>query len=160
MALGGSLCRRPASALSLLVFGPNPEETGLRGYGIDARSAKLGVLCASVFPGALWAAWQLPLFLFPGTYQSGLLGDALALVAFFGDKVPCAVLTSWLCYRNRRSTLAAVLFHFAVNVAGEVPQVTAAAKAVQMLLWLVALALALNDRRLFRSRPAALVGES
>ena len=106
-------------ALFLLVFGPIPEELGWRGYALDRLQGRWGALASSLALGAAWAAWHLPLFFMPETYQSGLGVGSLRFWLFFITLVPQSVLYTWIYNNTGRSTLSAILFHFMGNFTGE-----------------------------------------
>lgn len=102
-------------ALSTLVAGPLSEELGWRGYALDRLQAGYGVFAAGLILGVIWWAWHLPLFFMPGTahYGWGLL--SLASLSFGVGAIALTFLLSALYNQNRRSILAAILFHFVVN---------------------------------------------
>jgi len=51
---------------STLLGGPLFEEPGWRGFALPRLEARFGPLQASILLALLWAAWHLPLFLYPG----------------------------------------------------------------------------------------------
>jgi membrane protease YdiL (CAAX protease family) len=127
-------------ALFTLVFGPLPEEIGWRGYALDRLQARFGALTSSLLLGGAWALWHLPLFFVDGTYQSSLGIGSLSFWLFMAGMVPQTVLMTWVYNNTRRSTLSAVLFHFAVNAVGELVALSARAERWQFLLWVAAAA--------------------
>jgi hypothetical protein len=54
-----------------------------------------------------------------GSYQSGLGVGTHAFWLFMLDLLPVSVLYTWIYNHTRRSTLSAILFHFATNFIGE-----------------------------------------
>lgn len=54
----------------LLLLGPLPEETGWRGYGLDALLKAVSPLAAAGLLGLVWRALHLPLFVVPGYYDA------------------------------------------------------------------------------------------
>jgi membrane protease YdiL (CAAX protease family) len=51
---------------STLLGGPLFEEPGWRGFALPRLEAQFGPLPAALLLGTIWAAWHLPLFLYPG----------------------------------------------------------------------------------------------
>jgi membrane protease YdiL (CAAX protease family) len=51
---------------STLLGGPLFEEPGWRGFALPRLESRFGPLRASLILGTVWAAWHLPLFLYPG----------------------------------------------------------------------------------------------
>ncbi|MBC7234827.1 MAG: CPBP family intramembrane metalloprotease [Chloroflexi bacterium] len=135
--------RRPFALLPyvlfLLLFGPLPEEMGWRGYGQDRLQRHWGPLSASLIVGAVWTAWHLPLFFLPGTYQEGLGVGTPRFWLFMLDKVPQSVLMTWIYNHTHHSTLSAILFHLAVNLTGQLFDLTVQAEAFYITLtWVMA----------------------
>ena len=124
-------------AFFTLLFGPLPEEIAWRGYALDRLQARWNALVSSLVLGALWTLWHLPLFFIGGTYQHSLVGSP-SLWLFMLDKIPQSILMTWIYNHNRRSTLSAVLFHFAVNFVGEFFVLTQQAELVYVLSWIAA----------------------
>lgn len=102
-----------------LVFGPLPEELGWRGYALDRLLATRGPLVASVALGSVWWVWHLPLFFVTGTFQAELGVGTLEFWLFGYNLVANSVVYTLVHRNTARSTLAAVAFHFSVNVTGE-----------------------------------------
>jgi len=130
-------------------FGPLPEELGWRGYALDRLRARFGALTASLVLGTAWAAWHVPLFFVPGTFQRGLgLGSARSLV-FLASMLPLSVVMTWVYERTRRSTLSAVLVHATGNLCGALVSKTtrlAAFELVGLALAAAAIVIALGPR--------------
>jgi len=125
-------------ALGVLAFGPIPEELGWRGYALDGLQANHGALGASLILGVVWALWHLPLFFMHGTFQSEQIGLGPAeFIAFNASIIASAVLYTWVHNNTGRSTLSAILLHFVVNLSGEAMNLTAEARAVQSMLFVL-----------------------
>ncbi len=106
-----------------ILFGALSEELGWRGYALDRFQRKWRPFTAGLILGFIWWAWQLSL----------------------------SLLVTWLCNRNRRSILAAVLFHFMNNfVLGVVLSLKA-----QVLLFETLFILAICDLLFLRDRPGS-----
>lgn len=101
-------------------FGPIPEELGWRGFALDKLLNKQSPLKASLILGFLWTLWHLPLFFVKGSYQNMLVPGSLSFLWYLVDKVLQTIMMTWIYIKSNRSTLTAILFHFAVNFAGEV----------------------------------------
>jgi membrane protease YdiL (CAAX protease family) len=125
-------------AVFTLVFGPLPEELAWRGYALDGLQGKWSALTSSLILGVAWTVWHLPLFFIQGSYQYGLGLGTARFWLYMMDKVPQSVLMTWIYNNNRRSTLSAILFHFTVNLIGELFGLTLRAEAIYILLWIVA----------------------
>jgi membrane protease YdiL (CAAX protease family) len=125
-------------ALFTLLFGPIPEELGWRGYALDGLQVRRNALASSLILGTVWTFWHLPLFFIEGTYQHGLGMGSVAFWLYMMDKVPQSILMTWIYNNNRRSTLSAILFHFAVNFAGELYALSRTAEIVYIALWILA----------------------
>ncbi len=142
-----------AFAVFILFFGPVPEELGWRGYGLDALRSRMHLFHASLLLAIFWALWHVPLVFVEGTFQHGLLEHMPTLVAYFIAFVPGSILMSWIYYRCRRSTLSAIMFHFAGNMSGELFHMTLSTRVIQTVLGFLFAALVVwAERDLFFQR--------
>jgi membrane protease YdiL (CAAX protease family) len=125
-------------ALYLFFAGPFVEELGWRGYVLDRLLTRWNALMSSLILGVIWALWHLPLFFIQGTYQynQGLLSQSFWL--FAANIISSAVLITWIFNNNQRSTLAAMLFHFMVNLTGELIAATPRTDVYATVLWVLA----------------------
>jgi uncharacterized protein len=139
------------------------EEPGWRGYlldglraGGDATSDRHGglsdpdgpparpdapgrraLLSASMVIAVGWAAWHLPLYAIPETFQHEVgLGTPLYWV-MTGALLPQTVLMVWVLERTSWSILPAVVFHALVNVSGELVWSSLGGEVLRLLLWTV-----------------------
>jgi membrane protease YdiL (CAAX protease family) len=124
-----------SSAIFLFFFGPLPEEIGWRGYALDGLQRKLPPLKSSLLLGAAWALWHLPLFFVKGSFQQSLLAQPLLVALFPLNIFSQTFLMTWIFNRTRRSTLSAVLFHYAVNLSGEALAISARAEILLAVFW-------------------------
>ena len=111
----------PLGLFGLVAFSfllPLPEEVGLRGYWLDRLQGRWDALAASLVLGVTWAAWHVPLLFMEGYYSATTFQPEP--VTFLGSIVAGAVLYTWVYNNTGRSLLAAVCFHFAGNLTGEV----------------------------------------
>jgi membrane protease YdiL (CAAX protease family) len=124
--------------LRVFIYGPVPEELGWRGYALDRLQARWNALVSSLVLGAIWAIWHVPLFFIKDTlfYNQGIW--SLWFWLFVVEVIPTAVIYTWIFNNTRRSTLAAILFHFMSNVSAEFANVTDRTNLYQTLLWIIA----------------------
>jgi membrane protease YdiL (CAAX protease family) len=138
-----------------LIFGPIPEELGWRGYALDGLQSRWSALTSSLIVGMAWTLWHLPLFAIEGTYQHGLGLGTVPFWLYMLDKVPESVLMTWIYNHNRRSSLSAILFHFAINATGELFDLTLRAEICYIGLLIaaaIAVTLIWGPRTLTRAR--------
>lgn len=137
----------------ILIYGPLPEELGWRGYGIDSLRNRFSLLTSSLILAFLWSVWHVPLFFIEGSYQNQLLFYLPGMIAFFIALVPAEIITDWLFYKNNRSTLAAILFHFSINFSGELLDYDPLTKVIQCtVLLLAAIIIVHRDKGMFFAR--------
>jgi membrane protease YdiL (CAAX protease family) len=106
--------------LFLYIFGPFPEELGWRGYALDGLQSSLNPVLSSLVLGVIWSIWHLPLFLMRGTYQYKLGLGSLEFWVFILSAVVISIFFTWIYNNNQRSILSASLFHFSVNLTGNI----------------------------------------
>ena len=124
--------------LVMFLFGPLPEELGWSGYALDGLQKKHTAAASSLIIGAVWAVWHLPLFFVEGTFQHDQIGFATsAFLWFMLPTLPISILDTWVYNNNHRSTLAAVLVHFMVNLSGELFNLSGRARFYQTILLLL-----------------------
>jgi len=124
------------SIILILFFGPVPEELGWRGYALDRLQARWSALSSSLILGIIWAVWHLPLFFIEGSYQYDLGLGTIAFWIFMVAIVPQTVLITWIYNNTGRSIMSAILFHFMINLVGELFELTETAEICQLILWL------------------------
>ncbi len=127
-----------AFAFGVFVNGPLPEELGWRGYALDQLQARWNALLSSLVLGVLWALWHLPLFFMPGMVHADHGIGSAWFWLFMATVIPMAVIATWIFNSTRRSTLAAILFHFTSNLAYDIGNVTDGTNLYSTLLWTVA----------------------
>lgn len=151
LAEGFSFSSGFVPVLLLLVLAAAFEELGWRGYAFDSLQSRYNFLTASVLFSVLWSLWHFPLLFVKNSYQYNIvLENPWFGVNFFLSIIPMGIILSWFCVKNRKSVLAAILFHFIINLSQEVLEITQTTKAIETgVLTLVALALVAKDRELF-----------
>lgn len=120
-------------------YGPFPEELGWRGYVLDRLQARWNALASSLILGAVWALYHLPLFFIKDAdphYSQGAWSPWFWL--FMVEVIASAVLYTWIFNNTRRSTLAAILFHFMTNLTYGLANVTAGTNFYSAVLWIIA----------------------
>ncbi len=103
----------------LMLLAPLLEEVAWRGYGQDSLQSRFGLVSTSVILGLVWWVWHFPLFFMADTYQSGLGVGTPAFWEFGAFIVATAFVMTWLFNVTHGSILVAVVYHFLLNVAGE-----------------------------------------
>ncbi len=127
----------PAYLLAILMFGPLPEEFGWHGYLLDRLQERHGVLVAASQLGLIWAAWHLPLFFMPGTYQYAQGPFTVWFWTFMIGIIPLEIVMAWVFNNTGRSTLAIVIFHFMVVLSCNFLNATPGANIISTILWFV-----------------------
>lgn len=122
----------------ILIFGPVPEEMGWRGYALDGLQTRWSPFISSLMLGAAWSLWHLPLFFIEGTYQANLGVFSDEFWIFNLQLIPESILMTWIYNNTRRSILSAVLFHFAINLTGEIFFASPAVNWINFGLWVFA----------------------
>ena len=97
---------------STLFGGPLFEEPGWRGFALPRLQAALGPLPAALALGTFWAAWHLPLFLYPGW-------TSMPVWLYFLMLLPLSVMMSLAANIARFGVLAPILLHAAFNTLGK-----------------------------------------
>jgi uncharacterized protein len=97
--------------LNLLYTGPLGEELGWRGYALPRLLKQSSPLVASLILGFFWGVWHLPSFFISSTVQSGL-----SLPMFLVFSLCISTLMTWIFQHTGGSVLAAVLFHYTINI--------------------------------------------
>ncbi len=99
------------------LLGPLGEEPGWRGYLLPRLQSSMSGLRASFLLGPIWAFWHLPFRIHTGPRGVSPL-DFFALFCLYvcGQ----AVILTWLYNISRGSLLPVMLFHSAINSAGQI----------------------------------------
>lgn len=104
------------SVVRIAIVGPISEEPGWRGYALDRLKARFSPLVASLILGVIWWAWHLPLIAVPGSFLYGGTASPAFLAGYLGTVLLYSVLFTWVYNHTRRSVLATIVMHFAVNL--------------------------------------------
>ena len=66
------------------------------------------------------------------------------------------VLISWICVKNRKSVIAAIVFHFIINLSQEMLEITQVTKCIEtLLLTAAAAAIIAMEKEMFFNQPKA-----
>lgn len=144
--------------LLLLFLAATFEELGWRGYAFDSLQSRYHFFKAALVFSVLWSLWHLPLVLVKESYQYEIVQQNIWFgVNFFVSIIPMGVIVSWICVKNRKSMLAAILFHFLINICQEILNMTQTTKCIEtLLLFVVAAAIVTWDQELFHAQQPAL----
>lgn len=149
LAEGWTVAGLAPGFLAVGVLAGLAEEPGWRGYAQHGLQRRVPVAAAGLFIGVVWALWHVPLAFVEGTYQYQLGFGTGAFWLYLLAILAQSVIYAWI-YRVTGSVFATVLFHAAVNVAGEVMSVDVAA-GYELASWtLLAVSLVALDRRMRR----------
>lgn len=122
-----------------LVFGPLAEGLGWRGYLLDCWKDR-GIWVYGAGIGLIWTVWHLPMFFIAGSYQNSLLmRGAEPVLCFALSTVALGVIIGEIT-KQTDGILTAILFHFMINITGEMIPLTPSAKTISTAL-LAAIAL-------------------
>jgi membrane protease YdiL (CAAX protease family) len=154
LAEGFSFSSGFVPVLLLLLLAASFEELGWRGYAFDSLQARYSFFKASIIFSVLWSLWHFPLIFVNNSYQYELINNNIWFaVNFFVSIIPMGIIISWICVKNRKSVIAAILFHFIINISQELLEMTQITKCIQtVLLMAVAAAIVALDKEMFFSR--------
>lgn len=127
------------------------EELGWRGYAFDSLQSRYNLFTASIIFSILWSLWHFPLIFVNSSYQYELFHENIWFaVNFFVSIIPMGVIISWFCIKNGKSVIAAVLFHFIVNMSQEMFAMTQTVKCIETaVLAVVAAVIVVLDKEMF-----------
>jgi membrane protease YdiL (CAAX protease family) len=145
--------------LLVLLFAASFEELGWRGYAFDSLQSRYTYFTASLLFSILWSLWHFPLLFVKNSYQYEIFHEsAWFAVNFFVSIVPMGMIISWICLKNGKSILAAILFHFIINISQEILNITQMTKCIEtVVLTAVAAAIIVLDRKMFFSKEHLIV---
>jgi len=165
LPFGGSLAQfQPADGFSfssgfvpvllLLLMAATFEELGWRGYAFDSLQSRYTFFTASLIFGILWSLWHFPLIFVQDSYQYEIFNENVWFgVNFFVGIVPLGIIVSWFCIKNRKSMLAAIAFHFIINMSQEMLAISQVTKCIEtFVLTGVVIAIVLYEKELFFSK--------
>ncbi|MBD3377465.1 CPBP family intramembrane metalloprotease [candidate division KSB1 bacterium] len=153
LAEGFSFSTGFVPVLLLLLLAATFEELGWRGYAFDSLQSRYTVFKATIIFSILWSLWHLPLMLVKDSYQYEILRQNVwYAVNFYLGIIPLGVIVSWICLKNSKSILAAILFHFIINIANEMFDITQMTKSIETgVLAIISVVIIVMDKKLFFS---------
>ncbi len=140
--------------LFLLLLAAGFEELGWRGYAFDSLQSRYTYFKASIVFSILWSLWHFPLIFVNNSYQYEIIHQSIWFgVNFFISIIPMGVIISWMCIKNGKSVLVAILFHFVINLSQEILAITQFTKCIETLvLIVVAAVIIVLDKDMFFSK--------
>lgn len=139
--------------LFTLIMGPIPEEIGWRGFWLGLLHKYNNGLLTSLFIAAGWALWHLPLFFIPGYPLAELSSNIPKLIVYFLYFLPISIIHTYLFYLNRKSIIAAILFHFMINFVGTIIEIDFQAEIIQLIIYsLIAFSMIFANKIIFLKR--------
>ena len=148
--------------LLLLLLAATFEELGWRGYAFDSLQSRFSLFGATMLFSVLWPLWHFPLIFVNNSYQYQIFHESIWFgVNFFVSIIPMGVIISWVCIKNGKSVIAAIAFHFVVNMSQEILAVSQTTKCIEtVVLAVVAAVIVALDRELFFNSKSFSVEES
>lgn len=139
--------------LLILLLAAGFEELGWRGYAFDSLQSRYTYFTASLLFSILWSLWHFPLLFVKDSYQYEIFHENVWFaVNFFVSIVPMGMIISWICLKNRKSVLVAILFHFIINISQEILNITQMTKCIETVVLIgVAAAIIVLDKKMFFS---------
>ncbi|WP_366924031.1 CPBP family intramembrane metalloprotease [Metallumcola ferriviriculae] len=151
LAEGFSFSTGIVPVLLLLILAASFEELGWRGYAFDSLQSRYSIFTASITFSILWSLWHFPLIFVNNSYQYEIFQESIWFaVNFFVSIIPMGVIISWMCIKNRKSVIAAILFHFIVNMSQEMVAISQTTKIIETVVLTVVVAVIVAlDREMF-----------
>jgi membrane protease YdiL (CAAX protease family) len=140
--------------LLLLVMAAGFEELGWRGYAFDSLQSRYNFFTAAIVFGLLWSLWHFPLIFVKDSYQYEIFHENIWFaINFFVSIIPMGIIISWICMKNGKSVIAAIVFHFIINISSEVLNISQITKCIEtIILVLVAGAIIIIEKEMFFSK--------
>lgn len=153
LAEGFSFSSGFVPVLLLLLFAASFEELGWRGYAFDSLQSRCTVFTASLIFSILWSFWHFPLLFVKDSYQYQIVVEnGWYALNFFVSIIPMGIILSWICIKNQKSILAAILFHFIINLSQEILNISQLTKCIEtVVLLVIAAIIVIADRKMFFS---------
>ena len=144
--------------LLVLFLAASFEELGWRSYAMDSLRVKHNYFTATLFFSFLWAFWHFPLFFIKDYYHYELIHTNIVFaINFMVSVLPMAFIISWICQKNGGSIMAAVLFHFIINLSQEALQITQITKCIEtIVLIVIAAIIVVSNKKMFFDKPLSI----
>lgn len=158
LADGFSFSVGTVPSLIVLLVAAVFEEFGWRGYAMDSLGSKYNLFISTWIFAVIWAFWHVPLFLIEDSYQYNILQQSIwYAVNFIISSIPLAFILNWLCAKNRGSILAAIIFHFFVNIMQEAINMTQVSKCIETgVMAAIAIIVVIRNMELFFDKTASM----
>jgi membrane protease YdiL (CAAX protease family) len=148
LAEGFSFSSGFVPVLLLLFLAATFEELGWRGYAFDSLQSRYNYLTASIVFSLLWSLWHFPLIFVKDSYQYEIFHQNIWFgVNFFISIIPMGVIISWICIKNRKSVIAAIVFHFVINMSQEILEISQTTKCIQTVVLIIFAAMIITKER-------------
>ncbi len=154
LAEGFSFSSGFVPVLLLLLLAATFEELGWRGYAFDSLQSRYNYLTASIVFSLFWSLWHFPLIFVKDSYQYEIFHQNIWFgVNFFVSILPMGIIISWICIKNRKSVIAAIVFHFVINMSQEILEISQMTKCIQTVVLIIFAAMIITkDREIFFSK--------
>ena len=154
LAEGFSFSSGFVPVLLLLLLAATFEELGWRGYAFDSLQSRYNYLTASIIFSLLWSLWHFPLIFVKDSYQYEIFHQNIWFgVNFFVSIIPMGIIISWICSKNGKSVIAAITFHFIINMSQEILEITQTTKCIQtVVLIIVVVVIVTMEKEMFFSK--------
>lgn len=117
----------------LLFFGPIPEEMAWRGLAFN-ELLKKGYFKAQIIVALLWVVWHFPLFYIEGSYQYELGLFTIDFWLFLVNLIFLSFITGWFYVNSKRSILMVIIFHYLINLTGELFYLSNQGKIIEAVI--------------------------
>jgi membrane protease YdiL (CAAX protease family) len=152
LAEGFSFSTGSVPVLMVLFLAATFEELGWRGYAFDSLQSRYNYFTASIIFSLLWSLWHFPLIFVKDSYQYEIFHQNIWFgVNFFVSIIPMGVIISWICLKSNKSILAAIVFHFIINISQEILDISQTTKCIQtgVLVLFAAVIIAMEKEQFF-----------
>lgn len=141
--------------LILLFFGPVPEELGWRGVLFE-NLCMVSFWKAQIITACVWLIWHIPLFFIQGTYQFGLGFLTEGFFIWCSLLIVQSLIMGCIYILTNRSIASAILFHFSVNLIGELLVDSNTSKLISLCFYIAVTAILIPLTRKFQKRKASI----
>ena len=141
--------------LLVLFLAASFEELGWRSYAMDSLNIKRNYFSATFIFAILWTLWHFPLFFIKNYYHNELINTNIVFaINFMVSIIPMAFIISWICKKNSGSIMAAILFHFIINLSQEALMITQITKCIEtVVLIIIAGVIVSLNKNMFFDKP-------
>lgn len=134
----------------LLFFGPIPEELGWRGILFNDLN-KLSFKKAQIYVSLIWLVWHFPLFFIMGTYQHSLGIFTYSFLFFCMHLILQSLIMGYLFLMGSKNVILPILFHYFVNLFGEMFHKTIVSEMVSIISYMILLFIIMFSYRLTKT---------